>query len=196
MKKILILMTSARRKNTSDLVDYLVEAIDKNQYQVNRINIASKNIEHCTGCDYCGSQADCIKDDDMQDIYKEIDRSDIIVLASPVYFNSVNSIAKAMIDRSQKYWSMKYSLGQNYKRGEDRRAIVLATGGASYHYDQFNGIYPVADYFFRAINADYKGNYFVSNTDKIPVGQREDVKRDLISLGENIGDFNGFTIQK
>ena len=189
-------MTSARRKNTSGLVDYLIEGIDRSEYEIKRIDIARKKIDHCTGCDYCGSEGECIKNDDMQDIYEEIDTSDIIVLASPVYFNSVNSIAKAMIDRTQKYWSIKYSLGQNYKRGEDRRAIVLASGGAPYHYDQFTGIYPVADYFFRAINADYKGNYFVSNTDKLSVRDREDVKEDLISLGNNIGNFNGFTIQK
>lgn len=189
-------MGSARRKDTDSLVNYLMEGINKENYEVTRINFAQKDIGHCTGCDYCGMTGECIKNDDMDEIYKLIDNSNIIVYAGPIYFNSVNSVSKALIDRTQKYWSMKYTLGQNYKRGEDRTGIALIPGGAPYHHDQFHGIYPVLNYFFKAINADYKANYFVSDTDKLPVSEREDVKKDMISLGNNIGGFTGFTIQK
>ncbi len=34
-------------------------------------------------------------------------------------------------------------------------------------------------YFFKAINADYIGNYFVSGTDDISIGERKDIREEL-----------------
>lgn len=197
MKKILALMGSPRKgKNTDKLLDYLLDGIIKEDYKTNKIYLRDKNINPCIGCDYCGEYGECIRNDDMDQIYKEIDTSDIIILAAPIYFNSVNGISKNMIDRCQKYWSLKYSLGQEYKRSENRIGIYLSTGGAAFSLDQFTGGRYVMEYFFKAINAKYKGNYFVSNTDIEAVEDRLDVKKELGEIGKNIREIKDFHIQK
>lgn len=197
MKKVLALMGSPRKgKNTDKLMDYLLEGISENNLEINKIYLKDKDIGHCTGCDYCGKTGSCVKKDGMDDIYSEFDNSDIIILATPVYFNSINSMAKAMVDRCQKYWSVKYSLKGEYKNTEDRKGIFLSTGGAALEHDQFNGSISVMDYFFRAINADYSGNYFVSNTDNEPIIEREDVKEELYNIGKNILNKKNFYIHR
>ena len=101
-----------------------------------------------------------------------------------------------MIDRCQKYWSQKYSLGQSYKRGEDRLGVFISTGGAPYSHNQFDGAIPVMDFFFKAINVQYKGNYFVSGTDHSEVKDRSDVAEELRHLGNKILEGRSFRIHR
>ncbi len=197
MRKVLALMGSPRKKkNTDELLEYLLEGIRKKDYSIDKIYLADKQIYPCSGCDYCGKVEGCVSKDDMNTIYDGFDNSDIIIVAAPIYFNSVNGLTKNLIDRCQKYWSLKYSLGKEYRRTEDRIGIFLATGGAPFQHDQFNGSIPVMDYFFKSINARYKGNYFVSNTDEEPVNKRLDVKEELIEIGNNIWNIRDFYLHR
>ncbi|HEY8363461.1 MAG TPA: flavodoxin family protein [Tissierellaceae bacterium] len=197
MKKILALMGSPRKgKNTDVLLGYLLDGINKEEYEIKKINLIDKKINHCTGCDYCGHVEGCVEKDDMYEIYEGFDTSDIIILAAPIYFNSINGLTKNMIDRCQRYWSLKYTLGKKYKNTEDRIGIFLAVGGAPFAFEQFSGSIPVVDYFFKAINVTYKGNYFVSNTDNLSVAERPEIRKELYEIGRNIENITDFYIQK
>lgn len=66
---------------------------------------ASKvNIKNCTGCGNCFANGRCVLTDDMQIIKKAMENSDIIILATPVYFHQVSGSTKTFIDRIA-YWS-------------------------------------------------------------------------------------------
>ena len=83
----------------------------------------------------------------MEEIYKGFDNSDIVILAAPLYFNTVNSITKHVIDRCQKYWSIKYQLEQNYRRNENRIGF-LAVGEQTIH-EHFSATIPTIDLFLK-----------------------------------------------
>lgn len=197
MKKVLALMGSPRKnKNTNKLLDFLLEGIGELNYEIDKVYLRDLEIQSCTGCDHCGRVGDCVFKDGMDHIYTGFDNSDIIIFAAPLYFNSINGMAKNVVDRCQKYWSIKYSLGQNYKRNEDRKGIFLSVGGAPHTHDQFNGTIPVMDFFFKAINADYIGNYFVSNTDKFSIEERIDVINEIKEIGKNINTQKNFYLHR
>ena len=197
MKKVLAIMGSPRKgKNTNSALDFFLEGLDQGQFSLDTVYLKDLSIGHCTGCDYCGSTGICIIKDDMQSLYDKIDQSDLVILAAPLYFNSINGLSKNMIDRCQKYWSQKYSLGQSYKRGEDRVGVFISTGGAPYSHNQFDGAIPVMDFFFKAINVQHKGNYFVSGTDNSEVKDRSDVAEELRNLGNKILEGRSFRIHR
>ena len=193
MKKVLALMGSPRiNKNTDTLLTLMLKGIEDRGHEISKVDIVKKKICPCTGCNYCGRKGECIIKDDMEEIYQGFDNSDIIILAAPLYFNTINSITKHVIDRCQKYWSIKYKLGQNYKRNENRMGVFLAVGGAGYSHEHFSATIPTIDLFFKAINVEYKGNYFVSGTDKVSIEERKDIKEELYEIGCNIDNAKNF----
>ena len=193
MKKVLALMGSPRiNKNTDRLLTLMLKGIEDKGHEISKVHIVKKKVLPCTGCNYCGKKGECIIKDDMEEIYKGFDNSDIVILAAPLYFNTVNSITKHVIDRCQKYWSIKYQLGQNYKRNENRIGVFLAVGGTDYSHEHFSATIPTIDLFFKAINVEYRGNYFVSGTDKVPIEERKYIKEELYEIGYNIDNIKNF----
>lgn len=177
MKKVLAIMGSPRKnKNTDKLLDEFSNNLNKELYTIEKVYLTNLEIKACTGCEFCNKTGNCAKIDDMTELYETIDNSQVIIVAAPVYFNSLNGLTKNMIDRCQRYWALKYELGQEYKRNEDRIGIFLSVGGAPFTYDQFDGSIAVMDFFFRAVNAKYKGNVFISHTDRISVDNRSDLQ--------------------
>ncbi len=197
MGKILALMGSPRKGNNADiLLDCLLKGAKEAKLDIKKINIVDQKISPCMGCGYCETKGECIIKDDMREIYKEFDSRDIFILSAPVYFNSLNSQTKAVIDRCQKYWAIKYALGKSYRRTKDRIGIFLSVGGAPYSHNHFNATIPIMDLFFKAINADYLGNYFVSNTDTFPIEERKDIQEELFQIGKNITTIKNFYLHR
>lgn len=196
MKKLLAIMGSQRiNKNTNAALDAFLEGIGE-EVEVKKVNLREFKINHCTQCDYCWSTGQCIFKDDMQEMYKLLDESDYVVLASPVYFNSVNGMSKAMIDRCQRYYGIKFSYGREKIEIKNKVGIFITTGGAKFTMDQFLGSRLVVDHFFMVINAKYLGNYFVSETDDYPVMDNLQIEGELKQIGENLGSLRKFQIQR
>lgn len=100
-KKILILSGSARKGGNSDLLcDEFMKGSIEAGHEVEKIHICEKTIQYCTGCGVCNNTHKCVLKDDMFDILNKMVEADVIVLATPVYFYSMNGQMKTLIDRS------------------------------------------------------------------------------------------------
>lgn len=75
---------------------------------VEKIFLRDKKIGYCTGCGYCFGAHTCSQQDDMAPILDKMLAADVIVLATPVYFYSMDAQMKCLIDRTTpKYTEMK-----------------------------------------------------------------------------------------
>lgn len=100
MKKVLIISASPRvNGNSSMLCDQFVKGAKTAGNEVEKLNIAKQDIAYCTGCGVCNSTSKCVQNDDMEVLLEKMVNSDVIVLASPVYFYSVDGQLKTFIDR-------------------------------------------------------------------------------------------------
>ncbi len=106
-KKVLILSGSPRKGGNSDtLCDEFMRGAKEAGNDVEKIRISEKRIGYCRGCYHCrGSDGRCIIDDDMGEIMQRIIDADVIVLASPVYFYSIDGQLKTVIDRTVARWT-------------------------------------------------------------------------------------------
>lgn len=100
-KNVLIISASARKGGNSDLLcDSFMEGAKASGNQVEKIFIKEKEINYCVGCGYCfKNKGKCSQKDDMQDIFGKLLNADVIVLATPIYFYTMNGQMKTFIDR-------------------------------------------------------------------------------------------------
>lgn len=105
-KKILILSGSPRKNGNSDILcDSFAKGARESGNAVEKIRIAEKNIACCRACYACRQSGVCAINDDMNEIMQKIIDSDVLVLASPVYFYSISAQLKAVIDRTVARWT-------------------------------------------------------------------------------------------
>ena len=65
-KKVLILSASPRKTGNSDTLcdQFMAGAIESN-HQVDKVFLAEKKINYCTGCSACSGNGKCVQKDDM-----------------------------------------------------------------------------------------------------------------------------------
>ncbi|WP_296031384.1 flavodoxin family protein [uncultured Treponema sp.] len=101
MSRILVLNGSVRRGgNTELLAQSFAEGARKNN-SVEIVSVADFKVNPCIGCNSCFKREGnaCFQNDDMTKIYKKLKNTDILVIASPVYFYGISAQLKAVIDR-------------------------------------------------------------------------------------------------
>lgn len=104
-KKVLILSGSPRKGGNSDLLcDAFMRGAMESGNEVEKIRVASKKVAPCSACYYCKNGGQCVHKDDMAEILQKMIDADVLVLASPVYFYSINAQLKAVIDRTVARW--------------------------------------------------------------------------------------------
>lgn len=129
------------------------------------LEVASKKIHPCTNCGNCEQEGFCTLEDDMQEVYPLLWESDIIVVATPIFFYNVPAQLKALIDRCQTLWARKYihniaDPGQRWRKG-----YVLAVG-ATKGKNLFTGLDLTMKYFFDAVGAHYSDSLAFRSIEK------------------------------
>lgn len=101
MKNVLIISASPRKGGNSDtLCDRFAQGAKESGNNVEKIFIAAKNIGYCRGYGVCNSTHKCVQKDDMAEILDKMVSADVIVLATPVYFYTMDGQMKTFIDRT------------------------------------------------------------------------------------------------
>ena len=130
--KVLGIAGSPRRGGNTDLLLHQVlNGAATQDAEIKTIILSELNISPCRHCDGCLKTGKCVIDDDMQWIHKDLREADRIVLASPIFFMGVTAQTKAMIDRCQALWVIKYvlKLPVATNPGKERRGFFVAVGG-------------------------------------------------------------------
>lgn len=105
-KNVLILSGSPRKGGNSDILcDQFAEGARESGHNVEKIRVAAKDIHPCMACYHCRDNGgECIFKDDMTEVLQKMIDADVLVLASPVYFYSIDAQLKAVIDRTVARW--------------------------------------------------------------------------------------------
>ena len=99
---ILVLNGSPRPQgNTVKMVAAFRESAEKAGHIVNIVNVCRKNIKGCLACEYCHGkgQGQCVQKDDMQEVYGYLRDTNMLILASPIYYHGISGQLKCTIDR-------------------------------------------------------------------------------------------------
>lgn len=145
MSKILIISTSLRNKSNSEiLATSFAEGAKAVGNEVEIVSLKDKSIAFCKGCLACQKVGHCIIHDDANEITDKIEKADVIVWATPIYYYEMSGQMKTMIDRANPIYSREYRFKKVYLLAtatEDEPFVPEgATKGVQGWVDCFDGV--------------------------------------------------------
>jgi multimeric flavodoxin WrbA len=165
--KVLGIAGSPRKNGNTDmlLAEFMRGATERGA-ETKTVFLRDLQVSPCKHCDACLKAGVCSIKDDMQEIYRDLERADVIVMASPVQFTGVTAPMKAMIDRCQSLWAKKYVLKVpplGDKR--ERKGFFISVGGRKVA-GLFDAMLVMIKTFFRILDVSYAGELLFSAVDE------------------------------
>lgn len=183
--KLLALLGSPRRKgNTAALLHAFLEGTeDRGGAETELVNLQEKNIKPCRSCESCRKPPylKCIIDDDMLSLHKKVIASDMLVVATPVYWWNISAQLKLFIDR---LYALAGEDG-DYKCLNGKKIVILMTYGGS---EPNSGAKLVADAFkdiAEYLNMEIAGVLGVCSGEN-PVENNNDALKKAFELGKQV----------
>lgn len=129
MSKSLVIISASPRigGNSEILCEEFLAGAKSTGVSGEVIYLRNISIHNCLVCQWCEkNQGECIQKDDMSAILDKIIQSDVIVLATPVYFNSMNARMKTLIDRTAaRYKALNNKNFYYIVTGADERKLAM-----------------------------------------------------------------------
>ncbi len=122
MHILVVVGSGVKSGNTAKLAQAFVEGAKEAGHQTDYIFLGEKRIEGCRGCGACqkGNKGCAVKDD-MQELYPLLEESDMVVLASPLYFWTISGRLKSFVDRF-------YALSEKDRYPHKETALLMTAG--------------------------------------------------------------------
>ncbi len=123
-KNIVILNGSPRKNgNTSALVKAFTQGAESAGHTVTEFFLGGMDIHGCKGCfgGHSSRECPCVQQDDMNKIYPAVKDSDVVVLASPLYYWTMSGQLRTALDR---LFALEEGDG-NLLRGNGRGSVLL-----------------------------------------------------------------------
>jgi multimeric flavodoxin WrbA len=170
-KTVLALAGSPVKGGSTDtLLDQTLRGLREKGARVEKLYLCDLKITPCDSCGECNETGACSIDDDMNELYTKLLKSDVIVLAAPIYFMGLPAQLKSMIDRCQPIWVEKFKLKKKSGKG-NRKGFFISVGGTT-HPHLFKGAVATVKSFFKTVGVKYTGGLLFSKIDE---------KKDILS---------------
>ena len=111
-KKIVVITGSPRKKgNSFAMTEAFIKAAEKRGHTITRFDVAMMNVGGCRACETCFKTGKaCSFNDDFNIIAPAIQDADAIVFSMPVYWYSIPSQIKAVIDKLFSFYNAKVDI--------------------------------------------------------------------------------------
>ena len=183
--RILCLLGSPRKtSNSSAIVKRFVATAKKFGAEVKTYTLNDLKYRGCQACMACKKKLEkCAVKDDLAEVLEAVQESDVLVMASPVYFGDVSSQLKACIDRMYSFLKPDYVTNPSPVRLAPGKTLVFAL--AQGHPDEklFSDIFSRYDYFMKWYG--FKESHLIRACGVRDAGDIE-TRQDILTLAEEI----------
>ena len=114
-KKVLIISTSPRTGSNSEiLANEFGRGAKEAGNDVEIISLRDKEIQFCRGCFACQKTQRCVIRDDADLIEQKMEKADVLVFATPIYYYEMSGQMKTMLDRGNPLYTTDYEFRDVY----------------------------------------------------------------------------------
>ena len=154
--KIIAIYGSPRRRgNTAALLKKAIEGARDAGADVEEIVLRDLKISPCLELYGCLKAGECAIKDDFQMVRDKMLHAEGLILASPVFFYTVSSHTKMLMDRFQSLWVKKYWVDETPKDQQinSRKGLFISVG-ATRGKKLFDGMLLSIKYFFDVLDME------------------------------------------
>ncbi len=109
--------------NTDTVIREIMGSVEDND-DFRYVHLADLDINDCNGCKSCKQSPGCIQEDDMQSLYGELERADMLLIGSPIYMGAETGRLKCFCDRLYAFLESGEE-GFNSRLEGEKRAVVF-----------------------------------------------------------------------
>jgi multimeric flavodoxin WrbA len=179
---LLIFKGSPRENgNSSLLANKAAEGAKEVGAEVESFSLHRLDIHPCDGCDICQETGVCVLKDDMQPLYARLRALEAILIASPVYWFTMNAQTKLFIDR----WYALQGTQGNVLKGKKFGVILTYGDSDPYTSGAINAIRTFQD-MFHFLKADLVGMVYGTANDEGDVLKQPELLDQAYKLGKKL----------
>ena len=181
--KVLCLLGSPRKQsNSSTIAKRFVDTAEKLGAEVQTYTLNDLRYRGCQACMACKKKLEkCALKDDLAEVLEAVQNSDVVIMASPVYFGEVSGQLKGCIDRMYSFLKPDYLTNPNPVRLTPGKTLVLALAQGQSDETLFSDIFPRYDYFMKWYG--FKESHLIRACGVREAGDVE-TRQDILTLAE------------
>lgn len=184
MKKIIVLNGSPRKNgNTLCAVAHLLKGMEKKGcFEVTEVNLTTEALRPCLACDACKKNGGtCATDKASAELMEKVCASDVIVLATPVYWWGMSAQLKTVID---KFYSKSDIMGPM-----EKKIILVAVGAAPVDDPQYDLIQQQIQFICAHSNWKLVSYIKASAFEAGELANQNDILQQIEKQGENLTHY-------
>ena len=175
--------------NTDILLDKALEGAKAKGAKVEKIILNSLKMVPCQECEEVKADGTCKIEDDFQELYEKIKKADTLILASPIFFGSLNAQTKIMIDRFQCHWRYKYMPKKSEYTANRPGALILVESSSQQSF--LDNAKSIIKNFFATVGINYKEELFCPGLEgKGAALSHPGFLKKAFELGKRLGEKN------
>lgn len=139
--KVLVINGSPHLNGCTDRALREVErTLADNGIEAERVDIGTKDIRGCIGCNYCRQHGRCVFNDAVNETAPKLAEADGLIVGSPVYYAGCNGQALSFLDRL--FYSTSGTVDKTMKVGA---AVVSSRrAGSTSAFDEINKYFTIS----------------------------------------------------
>ena len=118
MRIVVITGSPHRNGTTAALAEAFIEGAKEAKHDIFRFDAAKEKVSPCLACDHCRTKGRCIHDDGMRELLPALERAELVVFVTPLYYFGMSAQLKSVIDR---FYARNTAL-----QGRGKQAYLLA----------------------------------------------------------------------
>lgn len=131
--KVTAIFGSPRKANSEFLAEHFLKTLEDNGAAVTRWHLPNMDYSGCKVCAACkNGQEKCVVKDDLTPLLESMNETDVLVLATPLYYFDASSRVRAMIERWYSFLLPMYYTGENRQTRlpEGKQIVLVVSQGA------------------------------------------------------------------
>jgi len=185
MEIVCVLGSPKANGNSASIAKRFCDKAEKMGGNVQCFNLNELDFKGCQGCMACKTTSDrCVLKDDLTQVLDAIRETDILVIATPVYFADMTGQLKCFLDRTYSFSLPDYLTNPNRSRlPPGKKGVFIMTQGAPE--GKFVEIYSRFETYFK--RRGFKESLLIEAGNLSPMSDTK-VPEDIMELAEKTAE--------